>query len=782
MKPISRIDFETRSPVDLRTCGAYVYFEHPDAKVLIASYKYEGETRIRRWRIGQPCPPDLEAHIRAGGIIRAFNAAFETLCFEWLAANCGWPLPDYEQFVCTQSFARAMALPASLDQLGTALQLDVVKDKDGARLMRKFSIPAKNGRSVIVTETCSNCSGGAYLSKKGNLKTCKVCAGTGVYEKITKVLQLFVEPEDDPEEFEKYHLYCDRDVETEEAADVKLVPLSDAEQAVWHLSEKINRRGLRIDVQSAQAAIRLADKAQAMINAEVAQLTDGAVQRVTEVAKLIAWAGTQGVLLDSAAKGDISDALNLTDLPPVVRKVLELRLEGAKSSVTKIKGFMSRMNKDGRVRGCYTYHGANTGRWVSTGVNFANLPRPRGVFEDAHLEPETLYKAIRMEDPKLLIDLFGDELGRPMHLLSDAIRGLIWAAPGHRFIQADYSGIEGAVAAFLADETWKLEGMFEILADPKNNPDMYRQTAARIMNMTTDIITKKHFYRQAIGKTSELALGFGGGVSAFVTMANNYRVDLDSIYEPVWAAASDEDKEYAEKRYRFNLARKQGGATEISKEAWMACQIIVKGWRASNPAIAQAWRDMEEAARSAIENPGTVFAAAKCKLIVKMGYMWMQLPSGRCLCFPSPKLSSQVWVQIKIEDGSFADAEVMEREIAEKLEAQGKAKIQGDTSPGISFLGVDSKTKKFIRKRTYGGDLFQSAVQASARDILVNGMLKAEEAGYPVVLHTYDEMAAEVPNGFGSVKEFERIICQLPDWAEGLPLGAEGYEAKRYKK
>lgn len=732
-----RIDFETTSPVDLGKCGVFVYFSHPEAKVLIGSYAFD-DGPVRRWRLGEPCPSDLRDHIEAGGRIKAFNAGFEARCFEWLAANVGWPMPAYDQFSCTMATALAMSLPQSLGMLGEVLDLPVKKDKEGARLMRMFSIP----------------------DSKGAVK----------------------DPDAYPDEFEAYMRYCDFDVDTERAADKKLVPLSADEQSVWQLSERINRRGVRIDIRSAKAAMRLAEKAAEEINGEMAAITGGAVRRVSEVAKLIAWVKDQGVDLPGAAKNDIAEALQIVDLPDPVRKALELRQEGAKTSVKKLEAMVKRASPDGRVRGSFTYHGAGTGRWTSTGVNLANMPRPRRDYEDAHLNTQTLFEAFRSEDPALLKALYGDELGRPLHLISDAVRGFVWAAPGHDLVQADYSGIEGAVIAWLADERWKLEAMQQIIDDPKNNPDMYRQTAARILNLSIEVVGKKHWARQAVGKVSELALGFQGGVSAFASMAAIYGVDLDALYGPVWDNADDEERERAEKRHASVSKRGLEASSRMSREAWIACEIIKRGWREQNSAISDSWHEAEAAVRQAIENPGMVTEAIRCRFVVRVGYLWTQLPSGRCLAYASPMLKSQVWACVRLTEGGWSDPEVMEREEAERLSAKGLCKIEGDTSPGIRFLGVDGTTKKWRRSALYGGLIVQNATQAAARDILVNGMRKAEAAGYPVIAHVYDEIIAEVPRGFGDLAEFERLICELPAWAEGLPLTAGGWRGKRYRK
>lgn len=738
------IDFETRSDIDLRKCGAFVYFESPHARVLIGSYSIDGGA-VGRWEYGQPCPPDLVAAIEAGATVSAHNAGFEILCFLWLHEHQNWPMPEFEQFRCTAATAAAMALPRDLAGLGAALGLDVQKDKEGTRLINKFSKPRR--------------------TRKG--------------EDPTKVH--WNEPEDHPEDFDLFKSYCDQDVRTEAAADNRLVPLSDAEQRLWQLSERINRRGIRIDINSALSAIRMAEKAKANLDRQMTVATAGYVTACSQVGRLVEWVQSQGVELGSAAKAEVSDLLEFDDLPADVRTALEIRQEAAKTSVSKLKAMVARASADGRVRGSFMFHGASTGRWSNTGVNFANMPRPRREFDEESPRLDVLFKAFRSEDPNLLPFLYGDNLGRPLHLISDAIRGFIWSAPGYELIQADYSGIEGAVIAWLSDEHWKVKALHDIIVDP-SLPDMYRRTAADIMNTTTDIITKKHPLRQSVGKVSELALGFGGGVAAFYSMSRNYGVVLDELYEPVWAAADADRRERAVKRYEACLKRSQAHTDTLSREAWVACEIIKLGWRATNPAIAQSWRDLEGAVREAVQQPGTVTGAAKVKYIVRKGFLWALLPSGRCLAYGSPRLKDQVWAKIKLEDGSWSDAEVMDRDAAEKLELRGKVRIEGSTSPKVTVLGVNSVTKKWRRFPLYGGLIAENNTQATARDLLVNGMWKAEEKGYEIIATVYDEIIAEVPRGFGSLDEFESIICELPDWADGLPLTAGGWRGKRYRK
>lgn len=740
----ARIDFETRSDVDLKKRGQGPYFASPHFRALGASYRIDTGP-LRDWEHGQPCPADLREHVEKGGYIRAFNASFERQCFQELHKRHGWPLPAIDRYRCTAAEAAAMTLPRSLDGVGEALGLDIRKDKEGTRLIRKFCMPRRPRKDEDPA---------------------------GIY---------WNEPEDHPEDYALFVKYRQTDVLTEEAAARRILPLSDAEQAVYTLNETINSRGIRIDRRSALAALRLADKAKKVLDREIKIATGGYVTACNQATRLVEWVQNQGVVLDSAGKAEITDLLEFDDIPDNVRKALELRQEAAKTSVAKLQAMLNRASEDGRVRGTSMYHGAGTGRFQSTGVNTSNLPRPRREYEDAHPRTDVLFEAFRQEEPELLQFLYGPQLGRPLHLVSDAIRGFIWAAPGHDLLQADYSGIEGAVIAWTAGEDWKVQALFDIIADP-SLPDMYRRTAASILNLPLDVVTKKHWARQAVGKVSELALGFGGGVPAFYSMSRNYNVKLDPLYAPVWENTDEQRREKAVKRYEGQVKRGLSATAVLSREAWLACEIIKIGWRASNPAIAQSWKDLETAVREAVETPGSITRAAKVDYIVKHGFLLARLPSGRCLAYAAPRLKPQVWAKLKLADGSWSESEVMEREDAERRERKGVVKIEGRTSDKVTFVGVNGKTKRWERSGLYGGLIAENNTQAIARDLLVNGMLKAEAAGYPIIATVYDEIITEVPHGFGSVDAFEKLICELPAWANGMPLTAGGWVGKRYRK
>ncbi|MFY9294485.1 MAG: hypothetical protein WAP03_27930 [Methylorubrum rhodinum] len=536
-----------------------------------------------------------------------------------------------------------------------------------------------------------------------------------------------------------------------------MIPLrKECQEAYWR-SEIINDRGIRVDTVSAVAALELVAKAKAALDAEMLDLTDGAAT-CSQVEALKDWILGQGIEVPSLAKAEIEDLLEQEDLPPAVRRAVELRQEYAKTSVAKLEAFLKRVGRDGRIRGSFLFRAAGTGRYSSTGAQLHNLPRPRKAFGDAHLDPANLFGAIRTGDPGWLRTLYGDELGRPLWLVSDAIRGFLWAGPGRDLLAADYSGIEGAVAAWLADERWKVVALFDLIADP-SLPDMYRRAAAGIFNTTTDLLGKKDGRRQ-VGKVSELALQYQGGIGAFRSMARKYSLKIRPVFEPVWEAADAERRERAVSRYEECCARNELLTQQLVREEWLAAELVKVGWRATHPAICAMWKALESGVREAVDYPGRVVAVGRCSYVVKAGFLWCKLPSGRCLAYGKPQVREQVV--------PWADPNVVEE--------------QQEKRPVVTVLGVDSVTKKWVRYALYGGLLFENNVQAIALDLLENGIERAEAAGYPVIGHVHDEIITEVPRGWGDLRAFCQDICVLPEWAAGLPLTADGWRGKRYRK
>lgn len=732
------IDFETRSDVDIRKRGVYAYMASRNTEPLFASYVLGGG--VKRWLCGEPCPPEIVEHVRAGGTIVAHNAGFERLLWQKiLTPRHGWPVVRLEQFHCTAATAAALSLPRDLAGLGAALGLDVQKDTDGWRLINKFSIPRK--------------------PKKGEPAGLR-----------------FNEVADHPEDWAKFMAYCDRDVLTEMAAHRRMVALSADEQKAWVLSEQINDRGMPIDVESVTAALDLAERTKAHLDAQMTRATAGYVTSCTQVEVLKNWAKTRGVDIESLAKAELEDWLETDDLPDDVRAAITLRQEAAKTSVAKLEAFAARVSDDGRVRGAFLFCGAGTGRWSSTGVQMHNMPRPRPIYADAHLDLDVLFDAIRTREPGWLGTLYGDDLGRPLSLLADAIRSFIRATPGHDILAADYSGIEGAVAAWFAGEDWKVAALFDLMRDP-SLPDLYRRAAAGIFNTSVDNIPKKDPRRQ-VGKVAELALQYQGGPSAFRSMARNYSMKLDPIFDPVWDAATEARRERAEKRWDTVRAQKQPIAEQLTRREFLAAELVKIGWRETHPRIVASWEGLAEAAHYAVAQPGAVVTALQVQFLVRAGFLWCRLPSGRCLGYGAPRVKRQAWVRRTDAD----ESEVMGLEEAQRLVLKGEAVIETEAKPAVTVCGVDSVTRRWTRYPLYGGLLLENIVQAIARDILLVGLRAAEAAGYSAIGHVHDEIIVEAPEGFGCPKEFEKLICALPDWAAGLPLTASAFRAKRYMK
>jgi DNA polymerase len=750
----ARVDFETRSDVDLKKHGSARYFASPHWRALIMCYSIDGGP-VKEWTYRDVyCPADLAEHIRNGGYIRGHSVSFEMQALDQLARRQNWPpprgrmaspwlAPAIDRYRCTAVEAAAMALPRSLEGVGAALNLPIQKDKEGDRLIKFFSIPQRR------------------LKRHADLPPGPI----------------WNEPEDHPEEFAKFVAYCRRDVEAEAEVAKRLVPLSAAEQEMYVLDQVINSRGLRVDLQSVHAAIAMAEKARATLEDELLTITGGYVTGINKGAEICRWLETQGVSTAGVAKDVVAELLELEDLPPKARRVLEIRQQGAKSSTAKLQAFIDRASTDGRVRHAFVMNAASTGRWSSRGVQLHNTPRPRKVFsdahEDGHLNFASLFEIIRTADPAVVSFMYGPQLGQPLPLLSDALKGFIWAAPGHDLLAADYSGIEDAVGMWDAGETWALDAMREIIADP-SKPDMYRLTAEGIYG---EPIGKKDGRRQ-VGKVARLALGYEGGVSALWSMGRVYNLKLASVYEAVWAAADEERRERACKRYERCLKRKEAKADILSREGWIAGELVKIGYRESHPAVRDGWEIRRDAIHDAVAEPGKQVSALHCTYLVAHGFLWCRLPSGRCLAYAWPRLKPMVWFHDKATD----EAECIPAEQGYARERDGEGKVKGPARSAVTALGVNSVTLAFERYALYGGLACENVVQAIAADLLRVGIKAAERAGYPVIGHVHDEILTEVPRGFGDVGDFERLITELPSWAAGLPLTASGWRGKRFRK
>ncbi|SFJ68674.1 hypothetical protein [Methylobacterium brachiatum] len=362
------VDFETRSACDLRKAGVHVYAEHPTTDVLCLAYAVDAEPVkvLTRDDCGSAeTRKFLFRAIQSGATFVAHNAAFELAIWNrMMAPRFGWPRLPVEQTRCTMTMAYALGLPGSLENAAAAVGLVDQKDMDGRKVMMQLARPRRiepDGRPVWWEE---------------------------------------------PGKLERLYRYCAQDVEAERALQSRLLPLSLAEQELWTIDQRINDRGIRVDLAAIESAILVVEETKQRLEQQMAITTGGWVSGCSKVKELGDWIAMRGVKTEGVAKADVVDLLARPDLPADVRRALELRRDAAKSSTAKLKAMRAAASDDGRIRGTLQFHGANTGRWAGRRVQTHNLPRPTMDQDDIDAVLDLLSKG-EARDEEDLPDPFG---------------------------------------------------------------------------------------------------------------------------------------------------------------------------------------------------------------------------------------------------------------------------------------------------------------------------------------------------------------------------------------
>jgi DNA polymerase len=538
------LDGETRGVVDLRRVGAHKYAAHPDTDILCVAFAMD-DGAVELWTPGAPCP-DLIVHaVTDGWTLHAFNANFDRLIWHHvLTPRYGWPkAPRLEQWRCTQAAAQASALPNSLEGVAAALQLPFRKDPEGHAAMLRLSRPRK--------------------PKKGEDPTIIYWGGRDG-------------------DLELLYRYNRGDVEQERAVCRHLPPLSDAEQALWCLDAKINDYGFAVDLVLAKAAEKVVDQERAATNVEIAALTDGKITSTGQVARILAFAREHGHEMQSLRRRSVSAVL-ARNPDDAACQLLRLRRDGARSSVAKLPALFAHAGTDNRIRGALKYHGASTGRWSGNGFQPHNLKR----VETENFDVDAAIDAILTRNLDRV-----REFGPPMTIVGDVARGLICAPPGHALVCADFSTIEARILAWYAGEDWKLAAFrdYDRTGDPALDP--YLTAAARILKRRVD---PEDDIGRHLGKTCELAFGFGGGLGAWRAFDNS-------------DTHSDADVE----RYKSQ-------------------------WRSAHPATTRFWRRLESGIKKAIRT-GERITLGNLAFELVNGTFFITLPSGRRLAYPQARL------------------------------------------------------------------------------------------------------------------------------------------------
>lgn len=682
------IDLETYSEVDLKKHGTDRYAR--DCEIMLFGYAFNDE-------------PAVDVDFTAGGVLpkRVTDALLDDRV-ELVAQNSffdrtvmrerGFPT-ERERWRDTMVQAYAHSLPGALAKLGpiVGLPLDEQKDKDGKALVQIFCKPAPKGHAP---------------------------------RRRTRLTH--------PEEWERFRAYCRQDVEAMRSVRRKLPKWNyqGRELALWHLDQKINDRGFMVDTELATAAIRAGDRALKSLAGQVDDITMGDVASATKRDALLKHiVEYYGVTLPDMKADTLKRRVEDPELPDAVRQLLRVRLEASMTTKAKYAVLTRHVSPDGRLRNALQFCGAmRTGRWSGKGFQPHNMKRPNMKLAQIELG----IAAMKADCEDLIFP-------NVMSLTANTARSCIIAPPGRKLVVADLSNIEGRGLAFLAGEEWKLQAFRDF--DAGIGHDLYKVAYARSFNVDAGTVGDSSDERQ-IGKVQELALGYAGGVGAFIAFAMVYNIDLEDMARAVLDTLPGDMRHDAEGMWGW--ACKKQRTLGLSKDVYVACEALKRMWRGAHRAVVAFWEQLSEAAILATQNPGVAFRAGDHIAFQRDGvWLRMRLPSGRCLCYVKPEVSG------------------------------GQ----------LSYMGVNQYTWQWARIRTHGGKLAGNATQAFARDVLADPMPDVEAAGYDLILTVHDEILTETPNSDDfNAGHLSEMMTAVPVWAQGLPLAAKGFEGARYRK
>lgn len=714
------IDIETYSTVELKKANVYRYVEDPAFEVMMAGWSLN-ESPIEVWE-GEPdidrIPGLWDPEVKKV----AHNAGFERVC---LSRMRGMPVGEYlppEDWFDTLAIAAEYGLPRSLDALAKALGV-TPKDTAGTRLINLFCKPYR-GKRVMAHQK--------------------------------------------PIQWKEFGAYCRQDVSTLQEVRQKLPGWpSEFERELWYVDQRINDRGIRVDLAMARMAHEAAEANTVEAEREVIRISG--VENPGSTKQLGIWTASRDAPMQNWQALTVSNMLMRSDLSEDVRNVLELRQELALVTSNKYIAALRSVSCDGRLRGQFVFHAAHTGRWSSRGVQLHNLAKKSFVREDEDGEEITDWGTINAKILDLLLGLGAapeelKKLVRPMFLVDGTI--------------SDLSAIEARILAWLSGEQWVLDAFL-------TGRDLYVETAERMGGGMG----------RPEGKIAVLAAGYQGSVGSFRNMGyggrqcpfdgikqikvkdprtgREYEKVFEDVVEHGRAFLENTDVGYASSEAIEDFltkARKKrmpiediesairGHLAEVARDPEHKCDVgikkIVNAWREANDHIRQFWYELE---RKFLD--GGVVGTGKITVEVwngmrngrRFSHRRVHLPSGRVLTYRDVRKSTRV------------DPETGEDEVDD----YGRKRLH------LSYRHVQG-----YRDYTYGGRLTENVTQAVARDILADAMIRLDQAGYPMVAHIHDEVVVESQDK-GGIRE---VMRTGPAWAEGLPLDASADITARYTK
>lgn len=614
-------------------------------------------------------------------ILVAHNAIFDRAV---LRAN-NWQNATSNRWLCTQALALLHSLAPKLSDLCDIYNLDEDKSKikEGDRLIQLFCKPLGKNRKL---------------------------------DRATR--------ETHPKEWERFIKYSHNDVEAMRTL-YNRIPKWNRTPELWQqwwLNVIINDRGFKTDKNLCNIALNEINEAKEEINNRLKKLTNGEVKSTNQTEVLKAHLALEhGVFTTSLDRKHIEDLLASEELDSTAREILDCKKGIPTSVTTKYKIMRDYTCQDGRLRGQFRFCGAErTGRDSGNGVQPHNFPRPT-LKEDS----DTLRNAL-LEDCSWLYN--------KKDLLSSILRFAIIAGKNKKLLISDLSAIEARMFAWLTNDLIKLKVYKDY--DKGIGYDVYKLTYAKTFGIKPETATSS---QRQLGKVLELSLQYGGGVAAFKQFADSYSLSLDSLVDLVVIP----NDIYSESVEWYKKVEERQITLGLKKGAYIVCDGLKRMWRRATPKAVEFWEELQTGFMIAMQ--GGQYTVGSLQFSGIPGkWVRLRLPSGRFLCYPSPKFA-------------------------------GKS---------ITYLGRDSITKKWKRLVLHGGKISGHVTQGSSRDLFYENMVKVEkEIGYPIIYAVHDEAVCEVPDTKAFThEELSAVLGSTPQWCQGLPVKSEGFESYYYKK
>lgn len=736
------IDTETRCFVPIQL-GLDQYTRA--AECIIVTYALD-DAPVKIWfpNRNPVMPADLKAAVDdLDCVFVAHYASFDRLI---LLRALGLRLPvewgedhlygDVSRWHCTRAQAYSHGLPGSLELLGLVLGLpyDHQKLVDDGKLIHTFCVP-QAGR--------------------------------------------FIQPEDQPDAWQRFCAYAIRD--TAALREIfKRLPAHNyrlANLQLWHLDQLINERGFGFDSPLAEAAVAFLADAKVASDSAVDDLTGGQVHAATQRDRLLKFLRDRlDIPIETMRAAEVREWLEHDDLNPVVRLLLEQRLEASKSSGSKFTRGINMLGERGRQRHTIQFNGAGrTGRDTGRGFQPLNMARPTLNVRRSDGRIELSPVKAKYIDEVIIPGIYSKRalsnplvFGGPYEACSLALRHVIVAAPGNELVVGDWKNIESVLTAWHAGEDAEVEAFRAAFADPNNKAlDVYRKQFSAFFG--TPVLDVNDTERQA-GKVSKLAFGFGGGVGALVTMAAVYQMDLEPLAGIVLPRATPLQREKAYRSWRraFQLNEDYG----LEPKVYQACDVLKQVYRATNAKIDQFKKDIGYAVRNAVENPNTVtHKVGYCRIWSNGSYLIIELPSGNRLLYASPQIHYE-----ELEDPDEGDRRVA---VISYLTARGKTWRREKAWPGLFVENIMQKTAndilRVVKMRVHEDTMAVPAIRAYL-------MTLPPEERTAINLHIYDEISVDVPKGSYPAERLARQMTKPIDWAPGLPLAVDTWVNERYGK